>query len=254
MKLVATGEGGASGMVAARTRALLLPGNDLCAEFYAGLAGALAARGVPTTAVTLPGYHREPPLPAPGWAALVDAVLPHVPEVLIGHSMGGLLAALVAARTPPALRRLVLLEPAIFPTAGIARSAANRYLTDVVLGDRTAFRNWNGAQHRVADLARYPPAMVALYEEVRRTSDVATARALFTELPALYPLPFARITVPTLLVRGARTGLLSRLLLAPLAYRLCGRAQSHVIPGAAHWIANEQDDAAADAIAGFVGA
>jgi pimeloyl-ACP methyl ester carboxylesterase len=230
-------------------RCLLLPGNDLCAEFYDGLRRALDARGLPTAAVTLPGYHGEPPLPAPSWGAMVDAVLPHVPEVLVGHSMGGLLALLVAARAPRGLRRLVLLEPAIFPTKRIAEAAAHRYLADVIDGDRATFRNWNGAQRRVADLARYPAAMMALYDEVRRTTDIATPRALFTELPSLYPLPYAQIRLPVLLARGSRTGLVSRAMLAPLRFRL--RARTAVIRGAAHWMANERDDDAAAAIATF---
>ena len=52
---------------------LLVPGNDLCAEFYRPLAERLAAHGCATTLLTLPGQHGLPPLSQPGFAPLVDA-------------------------------------------------------------------------------------------------------------------------------------------------------------------------------------
>lgn len=231
-------------------RALLLHGNDLCGAFYEPLATRLAARGITCALATLPGFHRVPPLAAPSWETLIEHVTERVPGVLIGHSMGGLLALLVAARRPPGLTHLVLLEPAVFPTRWLARAAADRYLASVVRGDRERFVNWNGATRRIHDEAAYPRAAIELYLDVRRTSDPATAEALFTALPGLYPLPYDRIAVPTLLVTGAETGWRARLMVRALRRRL--RPHHAVVAGAAHWMIHEADAALADHIAGFV--
>lgn len=235
-------------------RVLLLHGNDLCAEIYLPLAQALAARGLRADLVTLPGFHREPPLHDPSWRALVDAVEvavdPRAPPALVaGHSMGGLLALLLAARRPSWLRGLVLLEPAIFPGRLVARAAARKYLQRVVLGARDRVDNWNGGMRRMFDADAYPPAAVELYTEVRSTSDLATGRALFETLPDLYPLPFADVDVPRLVVRGAATGPFGRWMTTWLARRL--KVRPVAVPRAAHWLVHEADDAVAEAIATF---
>jgi len=249
-------EPGASRRAAAE-EALLVHGNDLCAGFYLPLAEALARRGFRTALITLPGFHREPPHDPPSLGALVDdvvgALAAHVPAggTLIGHSLGGLLAFLAAARRPPEVRRLVLLEPAIAPLALLARIAGRKYAREVVGGDRETFSNWSGMFFRVADPAAYPRAAIDLYLEVRRTSDRATQAAIFRDLPSIYPLPFAAVPVPTLLLRGAATGWRARVATAFLARRL-RHVTVDVVPGAAHWIANERDEEAARRIAEFV--
>lgn len=234
-------------------QALLVHGNDLCGPFYRRLGRELAGYGFATRLITLPGFHDQPPLAAPGWAGLAEAVadaLPAPDTLLIGHSMGGLVALLAAARRPPALGRLVLMEPAIFPYRWLARAAARRYLRTVVRGDREGFVNWNGGMLRISRPAEYPTDALELYLEVRRTSDRRTGETLFRTLPGLYPLPYARIQVPLLLVSGADSGWQARLLRQPLRRRL--RPERVVsIPGGAHWLANEQDAAVARAIAGF---
>jgi pimeloyl-ACP methyl ester carboxylesterase len=108
---------------------------------------------------------------------------------------------------------------------------------------------------RIADLAAFPAEALAIYDDTRAHSDAATVRALFATLPSLHPLPWADVTVPTLLVRGARSGAFARFIAGAVA-----RSLRHVsldvavIPGAAHWLANENDDAVAAALAPFVGA
>lgn len=234
-------------------RAVLVHGNDLCAEFYVPLADQLAKRGFTTTLLTLPGFHHEPPLARPGWEGLVQALLEALPgpgTTLLGHSMGGLLALLAAARRPRELGTLVLLEPVLLPYRWMARAASRQYLEAVVRAERRRFVNWNGGQYRIAAPERYPPEMIELYLEVRRTSDRATAEALFSTLPALHPLPFERVEVPTLLVLGAETGLRSRAINAIVARRL--RCRRVVIPEAAHWLANERDESVAEHTAEFV--
>ncbi len=235
---------------------LLLPGNDLVPEFYAPLLERLAARGLRAAAVRVPSFLGETGDVPAGWEGPIRRALAatraHLSGggLLVGHSLGGLLALLVAARRPPEVRRLALLEPAIAPWQALARRAAAAYRVGVVERDRDRFVNWTGAVRRVARPEAFPPEALELYLSARRRGDPALAGALLAALPALYPLPFDRVEVPVLLVRGARSGWRATLGAWLLAGRL-GDARLEVVPEAAHWLANEADDALADALARF---
>ncbi len=239
-------------------KALLVPGNDLCAEFYVPLAHALKERGVRTTLLTMGGYHGQPP-PAGGieWAAYVDdvsrAIARHLDGggTLIGHSMGGLLAFLAAARRPAEVERLVLLEPALIPWRAVGTRATQRYLRDVVSADAWEFSNWTGSFLRVADLDAFPKWAILLHLEVKRSVDRFAMERLWRSFEGLYPLPFATMRTPTLLVRGARSGWRGRLLHRAIAARVMAPIRRTAIADAGHWLANEQDEALAEEIAGF---
>lgn len=232
--------------------AFLLPGNDLDAGFYDGLARALRGRGIALAVATRAeiDVHRD-------WPALVASLRARAARVLAGggtlagHSLGALAALLVAAEAPPEVRRLVLLEPIVAPARPLATALARAYTCEVIRGDRHAFRNGGTLFRRVADLRRFPRAAIEHYRAVRAASDPAVAAALFRELPGLYPLPLGRVRVPVLCVRGARSGIFSRLAGAALVARLSS-GREVVLPGAGHWIANESDEAAAAAIARFI--
>lgn len=246
-----------AGSEGAGVSALLVHGNDLCAEFYLPLAEMLAARGVQMSLVTLPGFHDQAPYEEPTWgrfaadiAAAVDQ-LPGERRVLIGHSMGGFMAMLAAARLGERLDRLVLIEPAIYPRRFMAKTGSKTYLRRVVLADRTRFSNSTGFMPRVHDLDRYPADKIALYLEVRQSSDVDTIKSLFTELPNLYPLPFAEVVAPTLLVSGANIGLRGRMLASMVRRRFANIAHRR-IAGAAHWVVNERDAELTEHIVEFV--
>lgn len=236
---------------------MLVPGNDLDGGFYDGLTAALRRRGVELTALALPGWAGVPPLAMPGWRALVAHVRAAVETTLtgggtlIGHSLGALTALLVAAERPAGVQRLVLLEPVIAPFRALAAGLAKAYLRDVINLNERSFKNGNPLFRRVYDLGRYPRAAIERYEAVAAASDRATVVTLFRELPDLYPLPLGQVEVPALLVRGARSGVFPRLAQAGLARGL-RRARTAVLARTGHWIANESDEAAAVAIAGFI--
>jgi pimeloyl-ACP methyl ester carboxylesterase len=233
-----------------------VPGNDLCAEFYLPLAHALAARGVSTTLATLPGVGGLPGFGEPTWAAYVAEVRRAVTEttgrggVLIGHSLGGLVAFLALAAEPGLARRLILLEPFILPLRLMARGAARVYRAHVIDGQGERFTNWTGSFRRVHRLDRFPEDAVALYEETRRTTVPGTVTALFEQLEGLYPLPFAEVRAPTRILRGAHSGWRN----AAIHWLLCWRlpnASQRILPTMAHWMANEDDAALSRAIAEF---
>ncbi|MGE0707485.1 MAG: alpha/beta fold hydrolase [Planctomycetota bacterium] len=230
---------------------MLVPGNDLSPPFYRPLCERLAAHGLTTTAVHVPAFVGQGP--AASWDDLVERLLAdlalHQPAggALIGHSLGGLLAFLAAARRPPQVQRLVLLEPAIAPWAPLARAAARTYRRAVVERDRDRFVNWTGSFRRVARPARFPGWALELYLQNRRAADPERVGALLDTLGQVYPLPIAEVEVPVLLLRGASSGW--RAALGQRALR--GRfrdARVEVIPRAAHWLANEADEAVAAAV------
>lgn len=231
-------------------------GNDLCAELYARLGAQLAARGMRAVLCTLPGFAGEPPMASPTWARLTDAVVAelarHEAQVVLGHSMGALIALLAAARRPPTLRHLVLMEPAIFARRWLARAAARRYVRAVIEGPRDAFDNDGGGLRRVYDPARFPRAAIERYLEARCATHAPVVRRLFEQIPDLYPLPWAEVGVPVLLITGAGTGWRGRAIARGVrgALRGAGRELRHeVIEGAAHWIIYERDAAVAELVA-----
>lgn len=234
---------------------LFFPGNDLAAEFYQGVADCLGRHGFRTTLLTLPGFYGEPALPEPGWGPMMEALMAEVDRalpnggVLVGHSLGGLMALLAAAKRPERVTHLVLMEPAIPPGKLMAEAAARRYRRQVVDADRGTFTNWSGSFHRIRDEARFPQEMIELYLRIRKTSDPTVSRTLVETLPELYPLPFAQIRSPVLLLYGASCGWVNRLGLLYLSARL--RMKRKVIEGAGHWMANEQDEAIAEAVTSF---
>ena len=233
---------------------LLLPGFNLNAAFYTPLAEGLLARGVGSTCATLPGFDGQAPLSAPSWHALLDVVAAHVqahpPTVLAGHSLGGLLALLLVARQRCGIGGLALLEPAVFPCRLIARVGARRYRNRVLQAPTPRFDNFNGGMRRVADLAHFPQSAINAYLACARSADGATGAALFTTLPALYPLQLDAVDVPTLLVTGAASGPLSRFIAWSLLRRL--PVERHVrVDGAAHWLVHENTAATVDALAAF---
>jgi hypothetical protein len=94
----------------ARAELLLVPGANLCAEFYAPLGEALARRGVRTVALTLPGFHGMLPLPEPTFEAYVGAILGAFAERLLtgGDGVDGIVDSLSGDAIP---RGLAVLRP-----------------------------------------------------------------------------------------------------------------------------------------------
>ena len=205
--------------------------------------------------MTLDAFVGQGDAAAASWPALVEAVLAaaraHLSPggVLVGHSLGGLVA-LLAAGAPGAegvIGRLALLEPAIAPTARLARRAARAYRGRVAFGDRARFENWTGSFRRLARPEAFPAWALERYLANRARGAPAVTGALLDALPALYPLPRPR--APALVLCGAASGWRARGGAWLVARRLGARRVT--VPAAGHWLANEADAAVAAALLQF---
>ncbi len=152
-----------------------------------------------------PGFRPEE---ATAWlAATVES---EAPVVLVGHSLGGLVCASLAAERPSLVRGLVLVAPAGAP----ARRSLHAYASGLV---RT--------------FAAAPPSLVlAMVADALRTGPGALLHGSRYAAGASFAGP---VTAPTLLVWGARDRLIP-VELAAEWQRAIPQARLAVIEGAAH--------------------
>jgi pimeloyl-ACP methyl ester carboxylesterase len=137
--------------------------------------------------VDLPGFGRLPRVRAfaledalawlEGWFAAADIDAAD----LVGHSLGALLAARLAARHPERVRRLVLVAPAGVHDGGAL--AVTQQLARVVLASRPRF-------------------FALLVRDAARSGPVTIATAAFELLASDLRVDVASVTAPTLVVVG----------------------------------------------------
>jgi pimeloyl-ACP methyl ester carboxylesterase len=149
---------------------------------------------------------------------------------LVGHSLGGLVAAQLAARRPERVRRLVLVAPAGIPFGRAFAGHAVPLARAVVEARRQAVVLLHGA-------ARAGPSSLL------RGGRYATSADVRAEL--------ASIRAPTLLVWGARDDLVPAWLAGEWA-RHIGGAQTALLDGAGHVPMWDAPEALADSVAGFL--
>jgi len=161
---------------------------------------------------------------------------------LVGHSMGGYLAATLAIEQSHRVRRLVL---------GAPFGLRDREHPTV---DFFSIPDEEVPAHLVADLSLFagmpmppPPEFLAeRYRESTSFARIAWHRPYDTKLPKW----LHRIAAPTLIVWGDQDRLIPVGQAASWA-ALIPNAEVKVIPGAGHLLFNESSDAV-DAVAGFV--
>lgn len=218
---------------------LLVPGAFCGAWAFDALRPALEAAGRRCTALDLPGHAAGG---ASAWRSLTDyadavaaaARREAEPPILVGHSMGGLVAQIAAARAPVA--GLVLLAPsppwgqpvsslelAAGPTLAAVQGA---YWLGVVQPDWTVVRDYTldrlpEGEARALHARMRPESGRALFEMLNWWADVTLA--------AFVP----PLDVPALVLAGERDRVHSPESTALTARRL-GAAQV-VLPGVSHW-------------------
>lgn len=177
---------------------------------------------------------REPPWDLGAHVSdLLESVA--VPGTWIGHSFGGRLVLEVAVRVPELVRRIVLLDPAIWvpPPIALERAEADRA--------ERAFASPGEALESRIPTAHLAPRS-ALEEEVAEhlvQSDDGRWRWRFTQAATVAafgemakpPPPFGSIGVPTLLVRGAETDVVPEVLVDACRDGWGGPLEVLTVPG-----------------------
>jgi pimeloyl-ACP methyl ester carboxylesterase len=180
---------------------------------------------------------------------LVDAGVED--HVLVGHSMGGKVSQLVAAKQPAGLRRVVLVAP------GPARPAPA-----VTTEYREALSHAYDSDASVAGARDHVLTAVGLSERLR-AQVVTDSRAGSPAARVEWPLhgiaeditgQTRRITVPTLVVAGEHDVVEPVAVLRDNLVPYLEAAELVVIPETGHLIPLEAPDALADAVTTFVDA
>ncbi|MDB4933423.1 MAG: alpha/beta hydrolase [Labilithrix sp.] len=186
-----------------------------------------------------------PPSPSATLDLLVEDVLAVAERAgverfdLVGHSMGGQIALLVAAAAPERVRSLALLSPV--PVGGLP-------LPDDVAGFFRASGAQRGAQGGILDkacLALPPAAKEALLDDAGRIAPAWIAHAFDLWTRGADASALAKIASPTLVVASDDPFLPAAFLEAQIVSRVKG-ARLEMVRGAGHYPQLERcDDTAA---------
>lgn len=191
----------------------------------------------PAEGYALPDYGRDV-------IALLEA-LPG-PAVLVGHSMGGLIAQWVALEAPERLARLVLISPV--PAEGVPLPPADREAIRQCLGDA------EGSAQLLRSMMAHPPCpnFDALWASMAAVAPHASRAALDTFCDARFGHRLGEIRVPTrVLVGEHEVPLTPALIQAQVADRISG-ATLEVMPEVAHYPQWEAPDAFVRRLASLV--
>jgi pimeloyl-ACP methyl ester carboxylesterase len=167
---------------------------------------------------------------------------------LIGVSVGGALAADVAACWPGFVRRLVLI-------GALGLADAERPMFDVFTCN---------AKTLPGVLCANPAAYLAQVQSPRGSADIEwqieQTRAFEAAARILWPLGdtrlskrLSRIAAPTLILWGERDRVVAPFYAQRFAAGIAGKTQVKLIPGAGHQADLDAPDAVAKAVLGFVG-
>ncbi|RKN44797.1 alpha/beta fold hydrolase [Streptomyces hoynatensis] len=147
----------------------------------------LAARGYRVLAPDLAGHGASPrgPYSRESWADDLLAALPPRPDLAVGHSLGGVLLAMIADRLRPG--QAVYEDPAWYPWQGVGYGAAQPAIR--------ATASWTAADYRAAHPA-WSEETIRVRLAERRDWDPETTRMAYLETAYVPVFP----VVPSLLL------------------------------------------------------
>jgi pimeloyl-ACP methyl ester carboxylesterase len=247
---------------------IMLHGGGQTRHSWAGTARRLAGRGWTTIAMDLRGHgetgwdsDRDYSLPAfDGDLTAVLATLPE-PAVLVGASLGGIVSLFTAAEHPELVRGLVLVDIVVTPE----REGVER-IVEFMTGNPDGFASLDEAAEAVAlynpNRSR-PPNPEGLRKNLRQRddgrwywhwdpafmrSDDETRRQVRSG--ALREIA-ARVKVPTLLVRGRESDVVSQAGIDDML-TLIPQAQTADVQAAGHMVAGDDNDIFTDRLEDFL--
>lgn len=228
---------------------LLIHGMWSTPATFSRLRPALEAAGHATHAPALPWHDRPASLPPPpdlghvSITSYVDYLVTEAaalgrPPVILGHSMGSLLAQLLAMKVPHA--GLVLLSPAAAANAQAASIDPLRTMKNVVtkwgwwekptLFDEAGAR-W-GCFNGVPEAVTAAETAALVWDSGRVLAEIA--------LPPLFGnvtrVDYPRLTQPALVVVGTQDRTTPAGIARATARQLPGQVDYHEIAGAPHWL------------------
>ena len=225
-------------------------GGGRAAWDVSGTGAMLAQAGFTALSADFPGYGLSAPVQPYDLAGMAGAVIDTLaalgggPAVLVGHSMGGMVAQEVMARAPQAVAALVLAgtSPAFGKPGGDWQQA---FL-------QSRFAPLDAGLGMAGLAAQLVPAMVA---PGTAPAAIAAALAMMAGVPeATYRAAVAalvafdrranlpNIQVPTLVITGEHDRTAAPEVARKMAERIPG-ALCHILPGAGHLLNIEQPDA-----------
>lgn len=199
------------------------------------------------------------------YAQLADLVADHLregfaalgPVDVVGHSMGGKVAMVLALRHPELVRRLVVVD--ISPTASASSRGEFSHLLDSLAGlDLAAIESRGQADEQLRGAIRSDGVRGFLLQNlVRENGGFAwepNLRLLRAELEAIMGFPEQgdrRYEGPVLWIRGDRSDYVGDDD-APAMRALFPKARRVTIRGAGHWVHSEKPDEVIAALRGFL--
>ena len=253
---------------AARAPVVLLHGGGQTRHSWGRTAQRLAANG--RTAIALDarghgdsGWHPEGDYSLDAFAADVVALAEtlEIPPVLVGASLGGITALIVAGEHPGVARGLVLVDVVVqvepvgvkriqdFMTASPDGFASLDEVADAIAAYnplRRRPRNLDGLRKnvRLGEDGRWrwhwDPAFMRIGDEPQRKIQ-----------PQRLMAAAARVTIPTLIVRGVQSDVVSDEGVADMLRRI-PTAEVADVAAAGHMVAGDDNDVFASALEGFL--
>ncbi|MFF4600933.1 alpha/beta fold hydrolase [Amycolatopsis sp. NPDC001319] len=176
--------------------AVLVHGLSSSSATWTALAPELVRRGYRVLAPDLAGHGRSPRgrYSRERWAEDLLGSLPAEPALAIGHSLGGVLLAMIAERLRPA--RAVYVDPAWYPWSGVGYGEAQPAIR--------ASRQWGAADARAAH-PRWSDKLVEARLAELREWDPDTTRMDYLETAYTPGFP----VVPSLILRAGQSDLIA---------------------------------------------
>jgi pimeloyl-ACP methyl ester carboxylesterase len=196
----------------------------------------------------------------------VAASLPAEPAAVVGHSMGGKIAMVLALRHPGRVARLCVVDVA--PVAYPSAHEFDRYVAAMRSLDLTSLQSRSDADRAMTEAAPNPVVRGFLLQNLRRHHDVRQAAPgwqwqpnldvigdrldVITGWPADRLQGVAPYDGPVLWVRGERSDYITEEHAAAMAAYF-PRVRKVTVKGAGHWVHSERPEAFTGVLTRFLG-